>query len=76
MLEMVEVQEGREGFVGIWIGAGGFSGLNSSFGISTDPIRVAPQLLQNLSSGLIFPPHFEQKFAIILISFNRFSTLS
>jgi len=69
---MGAVNEGPEGFEGIWTGTGGFSGLNSSFGTSAGPARVAPQILQNLSSGLTFPPHFGQKFAIILIFLINF----
>ena len=64
-----------EGFGG-WTGASGILGLTSSFGTSTDSIKAIPQFWQNLSSGLTFPPHFGQKFTIILISFDRFSTLS
>jgi hypothetical protein len=55
------------------MGTGVFSGVNCSFGTSTGPAKVAPQFLQNLSSGFIFWPHFGQKFAIILISFKMFN---
>jgi hypothetical protein len=53
-------------FVGVFTGTGVFSEVNCSFGASTDSIKLAPQFLQNLSSRLIFSPHFGQKFAIIL----------
>jgi len=66
---------GFEGLEGICGGTGIFSGFNSSFLISTEPASVAPQFLQNLSSGLIFSPHFEQKLTIRLISVSRFLTL-
>jgi hypothetical protein len=60
-------------FVGVFMGTGVFSGVNCSFGTLTGPARVAPQFLQNLSSGLTSLPHFGQKFAIILISFKIFN---
>jgi hypothetical protein len=60
-------------FTGVFTGVGGFSGTDSTFGASTGPAKVAPQFLQNLSSGFIFWPHFGQKFAIILISFKIFN---
>jgi hypothetical protein len=41
-------------FTGVFTGAGGFSGIDSTFGVSAGPARLAPQFWQNKSPGLIF----------------------
>jgi len=66
--------EGLEGLEGTWTGVGVFLGSNFSFKASTDPTKLVPQFLQNLSSGLTFTPQFGQKFGTILISLKDPST--
>jgi hypothetical protein len=48
-------------------GTGWLAGWTARCAAPADSAKPAPQFLQNLSSGLFFPPHFGQKFTIILL---------